>query len=460
MHPTSRRALDGRVRRRLDARAGQPADDADPDRARPRLARPGAGRRAGRRLDDGPRPGSSSRSTTRRSPRSRSPGRRGSAAAPRRRSTTPPTRSASTAFRAGRLRFVDIVADGRARCSGDHDVPSEQDAHRRRRPRRRRVGPHAVRHASSHRRGRMTALLYTLGVLLFVVAILVSIGLHELGHMIPAKKFGGKVTQYFIGFGPTVWSTQRGETEYGVKAIPLGGYVKIVGMLPPGAEELDEDREHPEYDAARQPRRPGPQVQHRHVHPADLRRPRRRVGAHPARGHRPALLQDAVVEEGHRDGRRPDGEHPDRLPDLRGVFATYGNAGDVRIRPPRSTTCRRASSPTTRTAATAPPEDPATPGEAGGPPAGRRDRQFNGTAGHRLGAAADADPRQRRRRGRHRGRARRRAAHRHHQHHRGAAPRRRPPTRPSSEVGFLGVTPTAQPRHRRPDLHRASRWAR
>jgi len=84
----------------------------------------------------------------------------------------------------------------------------------------------------------MTALLYLLGVLVFVVAILASIGLHELGHMIPAKAFGGKVTQYFIGFGPTVWSRQVGETEYGVKAIPLGGYVKIVGMLPPGAVEL------------------------------------------------------------------------------------------------------------------------------------------------------------------------------------------------------------------------------
>jgi len=84
----------------------------------------------------------------------------------------------------------------------------------------------------------VTAVYYALGVLLFVLAILASIGLHELGHMIPAKKFGGKVTQYFIGFGPTVWSKQVGETEYGVKAIPLGGYVKIVGMLPPGAEEL------------------------------------------------------------------------------------------------------------------------------------------------------------------------------------------------------------------------------
>ncbi|MEU4455110.1 site-2 protease family protein [Nocardioides sp. NPDC023903] len=86
----------------------------------------------------------------------------------------------------------------------------------------------------------MSYLLYTLAVIGFILAILVSIGLHELGHMIPAKAFGGKVTQYFIGFGPTVWSKQVGETEYGLKAIPLGGYVKIVGMLPPGADQLGE----------------------------------------------------------------------------------------------------------------------------------------------------------------------------------------------------------------------------
>lgn len=83
----------------------------------------------------------------------------------------------------------------------------------------------------------MTALLYTLGIVAFLLAILASIGLHELGHLIPAKRFGGKVTQYFIGFGPTVWSRQRGETEVGIKAIPLGGYVKIVGMLPPAPGE-------------------------------------------------------------------------------------------------------------------------------------------------------------------------------------------------------------------------------
>ncbi|KRA37473.1 MULTISPECIES: M50 family metallopeptidase [unclassified Nocardioides] len=89
----------------------------------------------------------------------------------------------------------------------------------------------------------MTVLLYALGVLIFTVALVASVGLHELGHMIPAKKFGGKVTQYFIGFGPTVWSKQVGETEYGLKAIPLGGYVKIIGMLPPGAAALADEAE-------------------------------------------------------------------------------------------------------------------------------------------------------------------------------------------------------------------------
>ena len=87
----------------------------------------------------------------------------------------------------------------------------------------------------------MTPILYTLGVVAFVVAILVSIGLHEFGHLVPAKKFGCKVPQWFIGFGPTVWSKQIGDTEYGIKAIPLGGYVKIVGMLPPGAQDLVEE---------------------------------------------------------------------------------------------------------------------------------------------------------------------------------------------------------------------------
>jgi membrane-associated protease RseP (regulator of RpoE activity) len=82
----------------------------------------------------------------------------------------------------------------------------------------------------------MTVLMYLLGVVLFVIGVAVSIGAHELGHLIPGKLFGVKVTQYFVGFGRTVWSRRRGETEYGVKAIPLGGYVKLVGMLPPAPD--------------------------------------------------------------------------------------------------------------------------------------------------------------------------------------------------------------------------------
>jgi membrane-associated protease RseP (regulator of RpoE activity) len=69
-----------------------------------------------------------------------------------------------------------------------------------------------------------------IGVVIFVVALLVSVMLHETGHFVVAKRFGMKVTRFFVGFGPTIWSTWRGETEYGIKALPLGGFVKIVGM--------------------------------------------------------------------------------------------------------------------------------------------------------------------------------------------------------------------------------------
>ena len=79
----------------------------------------------------------------------------------------------------------------------------------------------------------MTVLLFILGVLFVAVGIAVSIALHEVGHLVPAKAFKVRVTQYMIGFGPTVFSRRRGETEYGVKALPLGGYVSMVGMYPP-----------------------------------------------------------------------------------------------------------------------------------------------------------------------------------------------------------------------------------
>jgi membrane-associated protease RseP (regulator of RpoE activity) len=81
-----------------------------------------------------------------------------------------------------------------------------------------------------------TVLLYIVGILALLVGLAISIGLHELGHLIPAKKFGVRVSQYMIGFGPTIFSRRRGETEYGVKAIPLGGYISMAGMYAPVAE--------------------------------------------------------------------------------------------------------------------------------------------------------------------------------------------------------------------------------
>jgi membrane-associated protease RseP (regulator of RpoE activity) len=79
----------------------------------------------------------------------------------------------------------------------------------------------------------MTLALEVLGWLIFLVGIGFSIGLHEIGHLLPAKAFGVKVTQYMVGFGPTIWSRHKGETEYGVKAVPLGGYIRMIGMYPP-----------------------------------------------------------------------------------------------------------------------------------------------------------------------------------------------------------------------------------
>lgn len=78
-----------------------------------------------------------------------------------------------------------------------------------------------------------TVLLYILGIVIVALGLAISIALHELGHLIPAKLFGVRVGQYMIGFGPTLWSRKRGETEYGVKAIPLGGYISMAGMFPP-----------------------------------------------------------------------------------------------------------------------------------------------------------------------------------------------------------------------------------
>ena len=82
-----------------------------------------------------------------------------------------------------------------------------------------------------------------LGILAFIVALLLSVMIHEFGHYITARKYGMWVSEFFVGFGKKIWSVQRGETEFGVKAIPAGGYCKIEGMSP--SDELpvgQEDR--------------------------------------------------------------------------------------------------------------------------------------------------------------------------------------------------------------------------
>ena len=78
-----------------------------------------------------------------------------------------------------------------------------------------------------------------LGVIAFVVALLASVMVHEFGHYITAKRYGMRVTEFFLGFGSRIWSIRRGETEFGLKAIPAGGYCKISGMSP--REELPDD---------------------------------------------------------------------------------------------------------------------------------------------------------------------------------------------------------------------------
>ena len=81
-----------------------------------------------------------------------------------------------------------------------------------------------------------------LGIIAFIIALLVSVMIHEFGHYITAKRFGMRISEFFVGFGKRIWSTQRGETEFGIKAIPAGGYCKIEGMAPndqmlPGEED-------------------------------------------------------------------------------------------------------------------------------------------------------------------------------------------------------------------------------
>ncbi|THE06205.1 PDZ domain-containing protein [Microbacterium oleivorans] len=89
----------------------------------------------------------------------------------------------------------------------------------------------------------MTVLAFIIGVVVLVLGLAVSIALHEVGHLLPAKAFGVRVGQYMIGFGPTIFSRRKGETEYGFKLLPLGGYISMAGMYPPSPRAAEAEAE-------------------------------------------------------------------------------------------------------------------------------------------------------------------------------------------------------------------------
>ena len=80
-------------------------------------------------------------------------------------------------------------------------------------------------------------MMTVLGIVIFFVGILFSVAWHELGHFATAKWFGIKVPEFMVGFGKTIWSRKVGETEFGLKAVPLGGYIRMIGMIPPAKGE-------------------------------------------------------------------------------------------------------------------------------------------------------------------------------------------------------------------------------
>ena len=79
--------------------------------------------------------------------------------------------------------------------------------------------------------------MLVLGIVLFALGLMFSIAWHELGHFTAARRFGVRVPEFMVGFGPTVFSRRRGETEFGLKAVPLGGYIRMIGMMPPAPGE-------------------------------------------------------------------------------------------------------------------------------------------------------------------------------------------------------------------------------
>ena len=152
---------------------------------------------------------------------------------------------AVAAFLAGRLSFRGIVRPRRAYPGRRRRTSAPRRAWTTSWPR----SSWAREHARAAIAGRghpaeqpeppeadLSTVLTIVGIVAFALGLLFSIGFHEFGHFTWARRFGMRVPQFMVGFGPTVFSRRRGETEYGVKAIPLGGYIRIVGMIPPAEE--------------------------------------------------------------------------------------------------------------------------------------------------------------------------------------------------------------------------------
>ena len=237
VHPQSIvHALVTPVRRR-DARAPRPPRHARPDRLRAAPPRP----RRRPRADARPRRGrlAGLRAAGPGHVRLPAPGPRGrrSPAAPRRASSTPPTRSPCTPSSPGRLSFLGIAEVIEATLDAGRRRPRAllRDALRG----RRRAPARSPAELVAGARGVIAALLAALGFMALIV-------LHELGHFVAAKAVGMRVERFALFFPPLIWRKQgKGETEYAIGAIPLGGYVKISGMNP--HEELPPEVEHRAY---------------------------------------------------------------------------------------------------------------------------------------------------------------------------------------------------------------------
>ena len=285
---------------------------------------------------------------------------------------------------------------GRATVLAQPRRTLERRSHRRRRARRRCLGPRRAARLIELKDRPMTALLYTLGVLLFVVGVLASIGLHEIGHLIPAQAVQRQGHPVLRRLRPhrVVQAARRDRVRR--QGDPARRLLQARRDAPAGRAADEES-------TSRATGCSGPQANTGHVRPAGHRRPRGGVGARRPEDERPAVLQQAVVEEGHHHGRRAHDQPADRVLPLRRRLR------DVRQSPTATDRGRPVVRRASIARAMADREEPprvhapptrSAPAQAAGFRPGDRIVSFNGTAVTSWDQVQRADPRQRRRPGR------------------------------------------------------------